>query len=317
MSKTIEIHRHFNLVEMQQEDPSVKAWLGEAFKPIGPYWEPGGKSVGTGLSFKEQAILMPAQLGVEKSDKDFRKAVTDYFHNILTNVPKDGLKLEVGLEDPSKELSEDNMPLNIREYIIYRHLLNHPQVALDKATAEKQIVKRFYIIDPNKVTASINEINRTEDDALGLYFKHKENPIKVDQILTMMGVNIKNMKREQKIVKFKELATKPADLNINDQAEHFRNFISICNDPDLETKYLVQELIGAKYLKQIGTAVLIDESKESLGDTMEEVILFLNNPKNSKTLNMLKAQYQFKVKKSKDLEVPKVQETTKETEKTE
>jgi len=317
MSKIIEVHRHFNLVEMQQEDPSVKAWLGEAFKPIGPYFEPGGKAVGSGLDFKEQALLLPQQLGIEKGDKDFRRAVTNFYHELLTNVPKDGLKLEVGLEDDKKPLAEDNMPLNIREYIIYRHLIKHPHVALDKATAEKEIIKRFYIIDPNKVTASINQINKTEDEALGLYFKHKDNPLKVDQILTMMGVTIKNMKREQKVLKLKELASKTAGLSPQDQAEQFAAFITTCNDPDLETKFLIQELIGATYLKQIGTAILINESKESLGENMEEAVHFLQNPKNSKTLNVLKAEYQFKVKKGKDYEVPKVAEVKEETTKAE
>jgi hypothetical protein len=316
MSKTIEVHRHFNLVEMQQDDPSVKAWLGEAFKPIGPYFEPGGKAVGTGLSFKEQNILMPEQLGIESTDKDFRRAVTDFFHNILTNVPKDGLKLEVGLEDDKAELSKDNMPINVREYIIFRHLLKHPQVAPDRPTAEREIMRRFYLVDPHKVAASVNAINKTEDEALGLYFKHKDNPIKVDQILTMMGINARDMKRDQKVVKLKQLASKDPKLNSTEQAELFKNFIETCNDVNLETKYLVEELIAIKYLKRIGTSVLIDESNESLGDNMDEVIHFLNNPKNSKTLNVLKAQYQFKVKKGKDFEVPKAQEV-KETEKTE
>ena len=314
MSKIIEVYRHFNLVEMSQEDPSVKAWLGEAFKPIGPYFEPGGKSVATGLTFEEQRIIMPTILGIEHDDKSFRTAVQTYFHELLTNIPKDGLKLEVGLLDDTKPLDKDNLPLVPRDYIIYRHLLKHPHVATDKADAERNIVKRFFTVDPSKVAARDMVINNIEDKAWGLYFKYKDDSLKVDQVLTMMGIKITDLKKDQKIIKLKEFASRNPELSPKDQEAVFRNFISVCEDPDLSTKFLVQELIGAKYLKKVGTAILIAESNESLGDDIEEVVHFLNNAKNSKTLNVLKAQYQFKVKKSKDFEVPKVEEVQEEAE---
>lgn len=297
MNKTIEVHRHFNLVEMQQEDPSVKAWLGEAFRPIGPYFETNGRATATGLSFAEQAVLMPVVLGIEKQDKDFRRAVTKYYDEILTNVPKDGLKLNISLENDSKPLSEDNLPIALKDYIIYRHLIGHRDVAKDKTEAQTLPYKRFYVVDPNKVAAESVKINDLEDKAMTLYFRFKDDTIKVDQILTMMGISVKNMKKEQKTLELKKFTTKKPGTPEHVQTELFKRFIDVCEDTDLEYKFLVEELVGAQVLERIGTNILFKESGERLGDDMKEAVLFLKNAKNSKTLNMLKANYQMKVKK--------------------
>lgn len=308
MSKTIEIHRHFNLVEMSQEDPQVKAWLGESYRPIGPYFD--GKAVATGLSFTEQNLLMPDVLGIEKTDKDFRKAVTNFFHELVTNIPKTGLTLEIGLEDDTKGLGETNLPLNTKDYIIYRHALKHPNVASNKTEAEKYIIKRFYIVDPNQVSLDAMKLNTLEDKAQTLYFKFKDDITKVDQVLTMMGVNIRKMGKNEKVIELKRLSKSDTTLGGPVQKERLSRFIQICEDSDLEMKYLIQELIGFQVLQQVGTHILLTENGEKIGDNMQDAVLYLKNPKNSRILNLLKSEYQMKSKKS------ILEEETKESTKT-
>ena len=294
MSKTIEFYRHFNRLELSQDDPEVKAWFGQSFRAIGPYYD--GKVTATGLSFKEQRFLLPELLGVEETDKDFRKSVNNFYDSLITKIGKDGLKLEVGLEDDNLPLSETNLPINVKDYVIYRHACKHPDVAENKESAEKSVTKKFYMVNPEAVSADVIKTNDLEDEAMGLYFKYKDDTIKVDQILTIMGKNIKSLKKEEKVVELKRLSVKNPNINEFEQKETLERFIKVCNDKDLESRFLIQELIGAQYLEKVGTAILIRESGEKLGDSMKEAIQFINNPKNSRTLNILKAQYGFKVK---------------------
>lgn len=301
-SKIIEIHRHFNMVEMSQEDPEVKAWLGETYKPIGPYFD--GKVTATGLSFEEQKLLLPTHLGIEASDKDFRRTIMNFYDTFIYKVEKDGLKLEIGLEDSTKRLGEElsdgskNMPILIGDYLKYRHAIRHPDVAENKEAAERNYRARFYIKDPDKVSKQALSINTLEDKAFELYMRFKDDQVKVDQILTMMGRDVSSLKKD-KILVLKDFSKKNSKLGEAQQKEAFKKFITICEDKDLEMKFLIEEGIGIQHLKRVGQHILISETGKQIGESMDDAVLYFKNPKNSRELNLLKAQYEMKMKKGK------------------
>lgn len=292
--KIVEVRRHFSLIEMQQSDPSVSAWLGESWRGAGPYF--AGKATATGLSFEEQKILLPEHLGVEHSDKDFRKTVNKFYDEICTSVPKDGLRLQVSLQNDNEPLSSSNLPINLDHYIRFRHLLNHPQVASSKAAAEQSWQAKYYIHDAEGVTQHAMFINTLEDRATEVYTRFKDDPIKTDQILTMLGVDIVPMKSDAKLLKLKGYAKKDPALNDIEQKTEFERFLRVANDKDLEFKYLIQEMIGAQYLKRVGNNILYAESGKEIGVSMEDAVLYFKNPKNSRELNLLRAQYLSKLK---------------------
>lgn len=307
--KVVEVRRHFSLVEMSQEDPEVKAWLGMSYRAIGPYFK--DKATATGLSFEEQRLLLPELLGIEASDKDFRKVVTKFYDEFVTPISKDGLKLQVGLQDENAPLSDTNKPINLNDFIKYRHISGHNEVAKNKTEAEQIFGKRFYIFDPDKVSNDAVAINTLEDQAVSVYFQHKEDKIKIDQILTILGVNIKSMKHEDKVLKLKSFATRDPKLNEIEQKESFDRFIKIAQDRDLEYKYLIQEMIAIQYLTRAGNNIVYSETGKSLGENMEDAVLQLRNPKFSRDLNLMKAQYLQKVKGGSQSYLPKEDETAK------
>lgn len=313
--KLLEVHRHFNMIEMSQEDPEVKAWLGQSYRAIGPYFEPGGKVIASGLNFEEQKLLLPEVLGIEPSDKDFRKSVTNFYHEMITKVPKDGIKLQVSLGNDNEPLSSGNMPLNVPDYIKMRHILSHPEVAKDKTEAERNYVARFYIVDPDHVMKGAIDVNTLEDKATVVYMKYKDDMIKVDQILTVLGINIKSLSHTDKVLKLKGFVKKDSKYNEVEQTEIFERFIKVAEDKDLEYKYLIQEMIGAQYLQRVGNNIVYKESGEKIGDNIEDAVLFFKNAKNSRALNLLKAEYQHKVKKG-ERYLPK-ENPEKETQETE
>lgn len=308
MSKKIKVFRNFTFSQMSQEDPEVKAWFNGAFMAVGPYYD--GRVPGSGLSFQEQRLLLPIVLSVEADDKQFRKTVENYYHELLTKVPAAGMELEIGLEDDSKPLSELNMPLNVKDFVAYRHLKGSPEVAPNRDIAEKYgHLKKYYIEDTDALAVANVAISELEDKAFSLYINTKDDQIKVDQILTMMGVTIRNMPPSEKQLKFKSFATKTVNLPIPEQRDAFQKFIDLCKDKDLSVKFLIQELIGAQVLEKVGTNILLRETGAILGENMKDAVLFLNNAKNSKTLNVLKAEYQTKVKKDASLAPENIEET--------
>lgn len=309
--KIIEIKRHYNLIEMSQEDPEVKAWLGMSFKAIGPYFK--SKTTASGLSFEEQNLLLPEILGMEPTDKDFRKTVIKFYDEFITQVPKDGIKLQISLRDDNAELSRTNLPINPIDYVKYRHIIEHPEVAGDAYEAARIYGKKFYIVDPDRVTADAVSINTLEDKAMAVYFQFKEDKIKTDQILTMLGVNVRNMTLNDRTLKLKSFAVKDSKLSEFEQKEAFSGFIKIAQDKDLEYKYLVQELIGMQYLRRAGNNILYAESGKVLGEDMEDAVLQLKNAKNSRELNLMRAHYLTKSKSGGKEYLPKEEVTNEQT----
>lgn len=295
MSRLIIIHRKLSFSQEAHNDPEVLDWFNQSLKTIGPYWK--GRVVGTGLTYQEQRLLLPYVIGVEAEDKDFRKQVELYYHEILTKVPPQGLKLEIGLEDDSQPLSDHNLPLNIQQYVIYRHAIGHPKMAQNLSEAERNPIKSLYIHDPEQVSNTDIQLSILEDQAIASYFKYKDDEVKVDQILTMLGVSVKGLSLPEKAIRLKGFTKKDAAKGDLENQADFTRFIDICEDPDLMLKYLIQEMVGAQILERQGTTIFIKESGEPLGANAKEAVLFLKNPKNSRIYNMLRGHYETVVRK--------------------
>lgn len=302
-SKIIFIRRKLSFAQMSHTDPEVSDWFNQAFKCISPYWNKLGATVGTGLTVGEQRLLMPYLHGVESDDRDFRKKTEEYFHNLLTKLPAGGLKLEIGLEKDDEPLSKDNFPLDIAQFVIYRHAIGHPKMALSEEEADRDPTKMYYIDDPSATKVGNIRLNELEDKALHCYFKYKDDEIKVDQILTLSGVHTNKLSPNEKIIKFKSLCVKPENVSIGVQQSTLESFIRLCEDPNLAVKYLIEEMIGAQVLERQGQTIFEKETGKPLGATLQEAVAFLQNPKNSKILNVLKGQYELVVKKGKVIDL--------------
>lgn len=293
--RIIEVHRHYNGVQMAQQDPQVIAWQEQRWMAIGPYWD--GKVPASGLTFEEQRVLLPELLGIEPTDKDFRKEVNNFYHNILTRVPASGLKLQIGLEQDAEPMSNTNMPLSLKDYITYRHVLKSPDVANGKDNAVRYGYTHFYIVDPQNNIAQAHKTNKLEDRAFELYIKFKDSIVKTDQILTMLGVKTDKLEHEDKILELKAYATKDAKAPESEQQAQLLRFINVCEDKDLEYKFLIQEMIGIQYLKRIGSNIVYAETNEKIGESMEDAVLYFKNPKNSKEANILRHKYEVLIKR--------------------
>lgn len=312
MSKKIKIHRQLTFAQAAHREAEVVDYFSQAFKAVGPYFSK--RVTGSGLSLEEQKLLMPGVLQVEKEDKDFKASVKRFFDEILTIIPPTGLVLEIGLkESDALALSESNMPINVEDYVKYRHAKNHPWMAASKEEADRNPTKRWYLEDPDANVVTATNLNDLEDKALAIYFKFKEDELKVNQILTVMGKKIKTLDSAKKQLEFKALTRKNTSLSASDQEVALKRFIDVSEDPDLTFKFLIEELIFAKVLERVNTTILIKETNKTIGNDLRSAVIYLKNPRNSKEYNFLRSQYQMHVAGA--VEMPELQ--TEMTEKTE
>jgi hypothetical protein len=249
----------------------------------------------TGLTIGEENLLLPLVLNIPKEDRDFRQKVTDHYHEITTKVKgdKNGTALEIGLEyNNEAAISEDgitlnNPPLNVGQYLAWKHAQVHPEVAESEDAGRGNMLKAYFIYDPAVVTSGKVGASDVRDKALEAYLEVKKDNKKVDMYLTLLGINHYSMDQGEKVLKLRDLADKkPAAFN------------KVHADKNKDVAYFIDQCIVYNVLKAVGTRVLITESAEDIGRDKEATILYLKDAKNGKQVLTLKAQLRSALKKA-------------------
>lgn len=274
---------------VHESDPNLKEYFAGAHRTIDSYWSQKSVRPGTGLTLAEEDLLMPRILDLHKEDREYRKKSTEYFHAITTKVPDGtGVELEIGLLKSNDEpLSEDNLPINPVDYVKYRHGISHPWVAMSLEESKGNKLKKFYLYDPNQVKKNTVSSTDLKDMAMTAYLQVRQDPVKVNQYLMLLGV-MPYAHEGQEVLKLRELAeTKP------------RDFLLVHKDPQKNAKFLLAEMIAAKAVEEVGTRIIITQSKEQIGATRKEALAYLTDVANSKQVAIFKSLIQEWKKKKK------------------
>ena len=181
-----------------------------------------------------------------------------------------GLDLEIGLD-------EDGHPLNVIDYIKYRFACAHPFVVADESELGASKRHQYYISDTRKELkeASANLVIRK--DAYKEYIKLSDNEDRMNMVLHVYGFDPKSMTKDEKDLQLEEL-----------QEDNPLYFLDICKDKNLELTALINEALSAEALRRVGNSIL--DGDITLGDSMEEAVLFLKDKKNSNVLTAVKAK---------------------------
>jgi hypothetical protein len=291
--KIVFIQRKQTFIEQSNADPEVAEYFNMSYRAVGSYYKQTGKQFGTGLSKKEEMILMPEMTGFfpDLDKREYHKAVNEFFRNINTKIPPQGLRLNIALEQPDEALSETNPPISIRDYIIFKHAAGHPETGKDLEEAEMYQHKRFYIEDTDSVLSNASGLSKKEDDARLEYYKIIDNPQKVEQMLTLLGVLTTKMKSDKQILKLKQFTTIDESRSASYNEEKLDNFIAISADKRLKTKYDIEEMVKFSVLERVGMKILIAETGDLIGDDLMEAALWFEDKGNTKEVNVLRARY--------------------------
>lgn len=290
------IHEHMNSEIMEEQMSYTKRSLASFFE------SKTSTNSGSGLNPIEKKLLMPIVLGIDIGP-DFFKKVNDYYVEIDTKIPagKKGLELEIGLLNDEKKLGERlypesstdlsiNLPLNIDDYLRYRHALAHPLCAASPEQAEGHSLHVIwcYLEDPGVVMKNKLGDIEVQDRAMISYQQIKGDISRVKMVVSLMKnmipkkagfpiPNVDTMNSDELLIALRELATVQPS-----------RFYEYANDQSLKKRYFIDRLLSTGILVRIGNAIVDNETNNSLGDSIKEVLGYLWDGKNSGRLTYYK-----------------------------
>lgn len=293
-SHIVSIHRLGTFLSRAQAKSS-STFFGSNKESIGGYFDKEtSHKIGSGMTFEEEAILLPRIIDVPADDRDFRKKVTEFFNDLNTPVPENGVELEIGLTKDNNlplcaDKNNENLPINIMDYIRYRHAKGHPWTSMTKEGGEGNQTKHFYIFDKEQVAKRKTSINKEKDVAMEVFLKVKQDDKLIDQMLILMGIDVRTFGKLKeadqagaKLEKLRELAeTKPTD------------FKKTYDAGELEVRAWINAMITTGILKQIGKKIVdAEDTSVEIGNNIDEAVFYFKDDDNSGTVTALKSRLQ-------------------------
>jgi len=286
------IRRKQTFIEEANSDPEVEDYFGMSYRAIGSFYKSTGKQYGSGLTKAEEMILMPEMIGffADLDKREYHKGVAEFYRNINTKVPATGLRLNIALEQPKEKLSEKNMPVSLRDYIIFRHAVAHPETGATLEEAEMYQHKRFYVENPDVVTDDASNLSEKEDVARLEYYKVVDDPAKVDMMLVLLGVNTTKMKSKDRVLTLKSFTTINPKQSGPFNESKLDRFVEISGDKHLKIKYTIEQMIATNVLERVNMKILITETGDMIGEDLKEAAVWFQSKANTKEANVLKAR---------------------------
>lgn len=241
----------------------------ESKRKIGSVFTASGDII-RGLTFAEQKQYLPEIIGISPADVEFSRHAREYYLNFTVEVPAGGLDLEIGLDD-------EGHPLNVLDYIRYKFVLAHPHVANDEEGINGSKRIKYYVSDSRKELAQATADLTTRKAAFKEFMKLTGSEDRMNMVLHVYGYNPAKMTADEKELQLEEM-----------QEDNPEYFIDICTDKNLEMTALVNQALSLEALRRVGNSIL--DGDITLGDSMEEAVVFLKDKKNSNVLTALKAK---------------------------
>lgn len=169
-------------------------------------------------------------------------------------------------------------PLNLEQYILYRHCLNYPDVAKDEAFINSNANLRFYIKDKNKEEVRKNKLIKEQQAALRHLVELQASPVKTNAVYVeyciYSGISLSDGLSKTALIQSKELmdfaTTNPRKFN------EFVNDKNLLDKAFIETLITRGELVRSDFNQQISTP-----NGEFIGANINEAISYFKNPNNA------------------------------------
>ena len=180
-------------------------------------------------------------------------------------------------------------PINLEQYILYRHCLNYPDVAKDEAFINSNANLRFYIKDKNKEEVRKNKLIKEQQAALRHLVELQASPVKTNAVYVeyciYSGISLSDGLSKTALIQSKELmdfaTTNPRKFN------EFVNDKNLLDKAFIETLITRGELVRSDFNQQISTP-----DGQFIGENVNAAVAYFNNPNNAG----LKTQLENKMK---------------------
>lgn len=309
-SSIVYIRRKKNSAQLPREGE----WTDESIAKIGPGYS--GQSVLRGLTSDEEKRWLPPIIGIDPNSQNWEKATFDYWNSISKDIPPSnpdgsgGLKLEVGLKYDNEDqyLADINAPkswadtcnkmplgtpININDYILWRFSLVYSRVANTPDDVGKSPKIEFYLFSQEKKVKDDILSLKQRRSATQLMYSHIGDREWVEFMLRMF---IKNDKAPTYGIKdLSSISIDEKDILLDKYMQSNPVlFVLYGEDKALEMKAFIEFAVALGVLGRIPNTSTVTLDHETLGNDLDQVVSFLNNPKNIDTLGRIKAQCRVK-----------------------
>ena len=248
----------------------VKAWLNNISVPVDEL----GKTFDTSFRYNRKRDYLMFKAKEDKINEEFA-SVNRQDINALREA------LERKIEDLTLLESEKHKfgnPINVADYLMYRHCLLYKDVAKDSAFINSDPSIRFYFKD-DKREADLQAKMRLElNNAKSNYVKIVGNSELFNAVFTQycvannipvtVGANMSEIDKQNHLDKYS--IQEPVKFN------------KICNDKDLVTKAFIENLIARNELNRATHNQNITTfDGEFIGANIKEAVAWFKNPANS------------------------------------
>ena len=203
---------------------------------------------------------------------------------------KDAIKRRVdALNQLESEKYKVGHPVNLEQYIIYRHCLLYRDVAKDTAIVNSDPSIRFYIKDEAKEAEKQKKLTEYRMQAMRNFIELNASPSKRNAVYISI-VASRNENVSEALIKSDSEKTAYLMDFVNAYPDKFNKMVTdkhITTKAFIETLIVRGELIRSEYNQQIST-----EDGTLIGANMNSAIAFFNNPENKD----LKELYENKLK---------------------
>lgn len=232
----------------------------------------------------------------KKDYLDFKKKEDaideDYAKVDRTNLSaiKDAIKKRVNaLNTLESEKYKVGHPVNLEQYIIYRHCLLYRDVAKDTAIVNSDPSIRFYIKDEAKEAEKQKKLTEYRMQAMRNFIELNASPTKRNAVYVAI-VASRNENVSEALIKSDSEKTSYLMDYVNTHPDKFNKLFAdknITTRAFIETLIVRGELVRSEFNQQISTA-----DGTLIGSNMNGAIAFFNNPDNKD----MKELYENKLK---------------------
>lgn len=225
--------------------------------------------------------------------KQKEEAIDDTYSKIDRSnigVIKEAIKRKVdALNTLESEKYKFGHPINVQDYLIYRHCLLYRDVAKDLALINSDPTLRFYIKDETKELERQKRFTQAKMKAMQNFIELNASEQKFDAVYVAM-LAAKNENIAEGLLKDKSEKTAILMDYVNTNPDKFNKLVSDKNisvKAFIETLIVRGELVRAEYNQQISTS-----DGMFIGSNMNDAVAYFNDPKNKE----IKAVYENKLK---------------------
>ena len=274
-----EVEAYFpNIVGVSPNDPSfvqrVKQWINNIRVAV--------DELGTTLDISFNYNTKKDYLTFKKEEDKIEDEYLNADKSTLTNL-KEALNIKITkLHDMESKKYAVGSPLDVNQYLIYRHCLLYNDIAKDIALVNSMPNIRFYFKDDKREAEKLKKYRTEVLKAKANFVKCSEN----DNLFEAVYVQYCALNNRPIMPSLaKDRIEKEMELDKFSSDEPIK-FNAICTDKDVELKATIEKLISkGELIRSLYNQNISSPTGEFIGSNIKEAVAYFKDPNNTSIVN--------------------------------